>query len=155
MTLKDYSPSDFEPHKLEKEEIKNPYLVFYKLFDFAHLPQIRTILWNWLRITVAGGYNKDICHFRERHRILYFYEFLEKVIEASHILYQERKEELRRVNSNQFDILQKEDFLKINLKGSKELYQLCRKIVELVYPVMIFLLGTVAKEKSKQYFLLI
>ena len=37
MTLKDYPPNDFEPHKLENEEIKNPYLVFYRLFDFAHL----------------------------------------------------------------------------------------------------------------------
>ena len=155
MTSKDYSPSDLEPHKLEKEEIKNPYLVFYRLFDFANLPQIRNILWNWLKITVSGGYNKDICDYRERHRILYFYEFLEKAIEASHILYRERKEELRRENSNQFDILRKEDFVKGNFNGIKELYKLCRKIVELVNPVMIFLLGTVTKEKGKQYFLLI
>ena len=113
------------------------------------------MLWNWLKVTVSGGYNKDICDFRERHRILYFYEFLEKVIEASHILYQERKEELRRVNSNQFDILRKENFVKSKFKDDQELYKLCRKIVELVNPVMIFLLGAVTKEKSKQYFLLI
>ncbi len=71
--------------KLSKEEISDPYLVLEELFDFAHLPQLRSMLWDWLKATVTGGYNKSLSS-RERENILLLYEKVEKLIEAAHVL---------------------------------------------------------------------
>src|ERR1700730_13619228 len=98
MCLQTSPRNSLHTYKLEKDEVENPYLVFYKLFDFARLSQIQNIMWDWLKITVSGGYNKDIYNFHERDRVLHIYEFLEKVVEASHILYLEKKEELSRIS---------------------------------------------------------
>jgi hypothetical protein len=37
----------FPPQKLTPAEIDNPHQVIYELFDFAHLPRIRELLWEF------------------------------------------------------------------------------------------------------------
>jgi hypothetical protein len=70
----------------------------YRLFDYASLPRIREILWIWLKATVTNGYNKSL-EFREKENILLLYEKLLKLIEASHLLYLQQKEQLQELDN--------------------------------------------------------
>jgi hypothetical protein len=83
-------------HSLTPHQTENPCLVFYELFDYASLPQLKKHLWQWLKLTVTGGYTKKYFDYRERESILNLYEHLEKLLEASFIIYSDKKEELRK-----------------------------------------------------------
>lgn len=89
MSLTDYPSSELEPRKLGNEEIADPYKVIHSLFDFAHLPQIREMLWDFLKITVSGTWHA--LSTSDRADMLYFFEKLEKVVEASHIIHKQNK----------------------------------------------------------------
>lgn len=80
---------------LNQHQQQNPHLVLYELFDYAHLTQLKQHLWFWLRITVTNGYTKKYYHYNDRDRIINLYEHLEKLLEASYLIYQDRKEELK------------------------------------------------------------
>ncbi|OQP44153.1 hypothetical protein A4H97_33665 [Niastella yeongjuensis] len=73
------------PQKLSPEEITNPHQVIYDLFDFAHLPRIRELLWDFFKTTVIGNYTHDL-HRRERELLVTIYEKIEKLVEAAHII---------------------------------------------------------------------
>jgi hypothetical protein len=77
---------EFIPLHLSKKEIKKPITVVNDFFSFADLPQVRTIMWEWLKITVTGSYSKSLSR-DERSDLLYFYEQLQKLIEAAHLLH--------------------------------------------------------------------
>jgi len=77
---------------LKKDEISNPEMVIAELFDFAHLPELKQMLWEWLKATVSGSYNKTLSK-RERASILLLYEYMEKLIEANHLLHIEQKKQ--------------------------------------------------------------
>lgn len=85
-------------YTLTSHQTENPGLVIYELFDYASLPMLKDHLWQWLKLTVTGGYNKKYFDYRERESILTFYEHLEKLLEASYLIYSDRKEELRRLH---------------------------------------------------------
>ncbi|MBL7735945.1 MAG: hypothetical protein JNL51_10825 [Chitinophagaceae bacterium] len=89
MSLRDYSPFELEPRKLSKEEIENPYEVIHNLFDFAELPFIREQLWELLKLTISGSYHKQ--SRSDRANLLFFYEKLETLVEAAHIIHQRTK----------------------------------------------------------------
>ena len=89
MPLSDYNPCELAPRKLTDEEIENPYVVIHDLFSYAHLPQIREHLWELLKITVSGNYHKKTRI--GRGNVLFFYEKLETLIEAVHIIHQRTK----------------------------------------------------------------
>ena len=59
----------------------------HAFFNYANLPQAKEYLWTWLKATVAGTYSKDLDR-TERADLLYFYEQLEKLIEAAHLLHE-------------------------------------------------------------------
>ena len=80
MSLLKDAQSESNLHLLNSQEKADPYLVIEELFDFAHLPDIREILWAWLKATVTGSYPKKLTH-SERAEILDLYEKLEKLIE--------------------------------------------------------------------------
>lgn len=82
--------------KLSPHQTENPALVFYELFDYASLPMLKDHLWQWLKLTVTGGYTKKYFNYRERESILVLYEHLEKLLEASYIIYNDQKEDLRK-----------------------------------------------------------
>jgi hypothetical protein len=85
MPLPDYPSRELEPRKLTPEQVANPMLVVHALFDFAHLPQIRIMLWDVLRAVVTGSYAS--LPQTEKNDLLYFYEQLEKLLEAVHLLH--------------------------------------------------------------------
>jgi hypothetical protein len=89
MSINDYSQSELEPRKLSKEEIENPYEVIDNFFDYAHLPQVRDELWEFLKLTVSSNYH--IQPRRDRANLLHFYEKLEQLVEAVHIIHQRTK----------------------------------------------------------------
>ncbi len=72
-------------HKLNAAETKEPMLVIDELFDFADLPDVRELLWSWLKVTVTGTYHKELSS-SERSAIVSLYEKLEKLVEASHVM---------------------------------------------------------------------
>ncbi|HCL04660.1 MAG TPA: hypothetical protein DHW64_01250 [Chitinophagaceae bacterium] len=77
---------------LTKEEMNNPQLVLAELFDFAHLPELKMMLWEWLKATVTGSYNKTLSK-KEKASILLLYEYMEKLLEANHLLHIEQKKQ--------------------------------------------------------------
>jgi hypothetical protein len=81
----------FPPQKLTPSEIANPHQVIYELFDFAHLPRIRELLWEFFKTTVIGNYTHEL-HRRERELLVMVYEKIEKLIEAAHIINEKQKE---------------------------------------------------------------
>ena len=85
MPLPEFPSRELEPRKLSPEQVTNPMLVLHSLFDFAHLPQIRDMLWDLLRVVVTGSFSS--LSQDEKNDLLYFYEQLEKLVEASHLLH--------------------------------------------------------------------
>lgn len=79
------------PQKLSSAEIANPHQVIYDLFDFAHLPRIRELLWEFFKTTVIGNYTHDL-HRRERELLVTMYEKIEKLVEAAHIINEKQKQ---------------------------------------------------------------
>src|SRR5258708_6990459 len=76
--------------KLSKEEINDPYLVIHDLFDFGHFPDIRQMLWDFFKATITGSYSKKLGK-EERFEIVVLYEYIEKLIEAVHIINEKKK----------------------------------------------------------------
>lgn len=74
------------PSPLTQTEIADPQLVIDDLFDFAHLPDIRELMWEWLKVTVAGTYHKELSS-SERSAILSLYEQLTRLVEAAHLIH--------------------------------------------------------------------
>jgi hypothetical protein len=72
-------------YKLSKAEVNDPNLVIDELFDFADLPDVRELLWGWLKTTVTGTYHKDLSA-SERSAIITLYEKMEKLVEAAHVM---------------------------------------------------------------------
>jgi hypothetical protein len=85
MSLTNYPDHEWMPHKLSKEETQDPYGVVYTFFDYAHLPQVRQMLWEWLKITVNENWHS--LSIDQRADAFYFYEMLEKLIEAAHLIH--------------------------------------------------------------------
>jgi HEPN domain-containing protein len=81
----------FPPQNLTQVEIDNPHQVIYELFDFAHLPRIRELLWEFFKTAVTGNYSHDL-HRRERELLVTMYEKIEKLVEAAHIINEKQKE---------------------------------------------------------------
>jgi len=79
------------PQKLSISEIADPYQVIYELFDFAHLPRIRELLWEFFKTAVIGNYSHDLRR-RDRELLVTIYEKIEKLVEAVHIINEKRKQ---------------------------------------------------------------
>jgi len=92
MPLQDYPSWELKPRKLSREERENPLEVVRDFFSYGHLPEIREQLWELLKTTVTGNYSKMLTR-QERSNMLYFYERLEKLIEAVHMISQEEEKQ--------------------------------------------------------------
>lgn len=86
MKQSEFPEWDVQSRLLTKEEVKDPIMVLDEVFDFAHLPEWRTLLWEWLKITVSGSYN-TLSTESERNSILLLYEKIQKLVEVAHLLY--------------------------------------------------------------------
>jgi hypothetical protein len=85
MPLPEFPSRELEPRKLSPEQAANPMSVLHALFDFAHLPQVREMLWDMLRAVVTGSFSS--LSQDEKNDLMYFYEQLEKLVEAAHLLH--------------------------------------------------------------------
>jgi hypothetical protein len=85
MSAQDYPSWEVKPHSLTREEVENPLLVFHEFFSFGHMPDIREQMWELLKALVTGNYCRLLTR-RERSDMVYFYEKLEKLVEAAHIV---------------------------------------------------------------------
>ena len=88
MPIQDYRPAQLEPQKLSKEEIADPHKVIHNFFDYSHFPEIKEQLWDLLKTTVTGSYSKSLTR-SEQVDMLYFFEHLEKLVEATHIIHRQ------------------------------------------------------------------
>ncbi len=88
MSIHDYPSRELEPRKLTEEQVEDPYQAINDVFDYAHLPQLREAIWEWLKLTVSGSYHKQ--PRRDKHNLLYLYERVEILLEAAHIIHRER-----------------------------------------------------------------
>lgn len=86
MKQSEYPEWEMQPRLLNKEEVTDPGIILDEVFDYAHLPEWRSLLWEWLKITVSGTYNTESAEY-DRSSILYMYEKLQKLIEAAHLMY--------------------------------------------------------------------
>lgn len=100
MPLTDYPHWESLSRKLSKEESENPYLVIEELFDYAHLPDLRHQLWEWLRTTVTGDFTEGLDR-RERIALLFLYEKIEKLVEAAHLIQVSMQKKKRDLPSSQ------------------------------------------------------
>lgn len=90
MKKTDHPEWEMYARSLTKEEYNDPNLVLDEVFDFAHLPEWRTLLWEWLKITVSGSYNTESVE-SERHSILLMYEKLQKLLEVAYFMHLQQK----------------------------------------------------------------
>ncbi|MDZ4072362.1 MAG: hypothetical protein U1C70_11105 [Sediminibacterium sp.] len=97
MQQSEYPEWEMQSRLLNKEEVADPTIVLDEVFDYAHLPEWRSLLWEWLKITVSGAYNTESADY-DRYSILFTYEKLQKLIEAAHLIYvqQEASKELEK-----------------------------------------------------------
>ena len=91
MSTQDYPSWEFKPRKLSPEEMENPLLALREFFAYGHLPEIREQLWEMLKAMVTGTFCNLLTR-RERSNMLYFFEQLEKLVEASHLLHKNTPE---------------------------------------------------------------
>ena len=87
-------------HKLSEEEIKNPQLVIDGLFDYAGLENLRVYLWDWFKVSVTGTFNTHLMDIHRRYDMIVFYEHLERIMEAVHVIYIKNKKEKRKGNKS-------------------------------------------------------
>lgn len=76
------------PRKLSAEEMENPEKVIEEFYDYARLPQVRAYLWGSFKAMISGGYPR--LKYREKYNLIYFYEQIERLVEATHILHARR-----------------------------------------------------------------
>jgi HEPN domain-containing protein len=81
---------NYPTHKLTDEEIKDPYLVIEDVFQFGHLPELREMLWNSFKSNITGTYHKELTR-KERNDIVYLHEYIERLVEATHVINENRK----------------------------------------------------------------
>lgn len=80
---------------LSDEEIRNPHLVIDRFFDYAGLESLQEHLWDWFKLTVSGTYNTQLIDKNRRYDMILFYEHMERIIEAAHIIYLQNKKQKR------------------------------------------------------------
>lgn len=85
MTFQDYFPWELKPRHLSQEEMENPIKVIHDFFSRQHLPEARKQLWELLKVAFIGNYGKSLTRM-ERSDLVSFYEQLEKLVEAVHVI---------------------------------------------------------------------
>jgi HEPN domain-containing protein len=75
--------------RLTEEEMANPYLVIRDTFSCAYILEIRKMLWAWLKSSLAENYSGST-RKKEQLNLIDVYERLEKLIEASYLIYEEK-----------------------------------------------------------------
>jgi hypothetical protein len=76
---------------LSEEEVADPLSVITSFFSFAHLPEVKEMLWLSLKTNVTGSFpHGDTLNPRDRYDIVLLYEQLTRLVEAAHLLNEKR-----------------------------------------------------------------
>lgn len=86
-----YDEAEFRPRKLSAEEIAHPDQVVEDFFDYANMPQVRGFLWEIFKTMVSCSYPG--LKRREKASLIYFYEQVEKLLEAIHVMHDQKNQE--------------------------------------------------------------
>ena len=70
---------------MEVMEEENPYRVIEQFFQMAHLPEVKEMLQEIFQSMVNRSYNYPVESIKHQDMV-YFFERLEKLVEAAHIL---------------------------------------------------------------------
>lgn len=80
-------PTEYPIFYLTKEELTDPHLAIKDFFSFAHLPEVREMLWLSLKTNVTGSFPQgDALNPKERYYIVLVYEQLLRLVEAAHLI---------------------------------------------------------------------
>ena len=82
------SQIEFMPRYLSSDEIRNPDKVIREFFEYVSLPSARNHLWDWIKMTTCGSFDKE--SKRDKTNLLEFYEASQRLIEACHIIHQRK-----------------------------------------------------------------
>jgi len=83
-----YDETASTPQKLSAEEIAHPGQVIEDFFDYANLQQVRGYLWEIFKTMVTCSYPG--LKRREMANLVYFYEQIEKLMEAIHVMHDQK-----------------------------------------------------------------
>ena len=83
----DFTAPDLLPRHLTKADIENPAAFLASLFDFAHLPELRSMLREWFNCTITGSWHQ--LSVQERQDMVTFVEKMEQLLELAHLLHWE------------------------------------------------------------------
>lgn len=87
MRFADYHEAwEMKPRKLTIEETERPDRVVDEFFQIMYLPQVRWYMWESMKTMVTGSF--DDMKTKEKSNLIFFYEQLEKLIEAVHVMYE-------------------------------------------------------------------
>lgn len=81
--------------RLSPNEIKDPRLVVAEFFMTYHLKDVREDLWEWLSAGLTSS-NEYFNTGRDRANLIFLYENLEKLVEASYLLTKRAERRKRR-----------------------------------------------------------
>lgn len=73
--------------RLSEQEKEDPMLVLRDFHSSYHLNEVRETLWDWFTIAITTD-NSTFDDGQSRSNLLFFYEKLEKVLEALYLLVQ-------------------------------------------------------------------
>lgn len=156
----------YSNHTLSYEELVNPLLVIDRLFDFGKIDEIRELLWLSFRATIIGDYPKKLTR-NQRNDIVSLYEFIEKLVEAAHLIYVDKKEAAPQATSSTqgdepvFYPYLPEHINKVNIEshcseegniGSNLLFNIVQTIAEFTNVEKIFLVNSVKQADWSQHF---
>lgn len=89
MLLTSFPTHELLPHGLTREEITDPYSILEAFFSTYHLPQVRKHHKELLTTLVTGTFTHSL-NKNERFDLLLYHEKLEKIIEAIHIIHEQK-----------------------------------------------------------------
>ncbi|MBC7948715.1 MAG: hypothetical protein H7Y42_12580 [Chitinophagaceae bacterium] len=97
MDIEELSSKENLPRNLTSQEIESPLLVYTSLFEYAHLSELRDLLWKMLKTLTSDTWHEQTPN--DRFDLVLFYEHLEKLLEAAYLLYERQKQSIDIANN--------------------------------------------------------
>jgi len=76
--------------KLTEEGLNDAYKVIEDIFQIGDVFDLQEMLWNSFKSNITGTYHKQLTR-RERNDVVYIHEYMEKLLDAVHIINERRK----------------------------------------------------------------
>jgi HEPN domain-containing protein len=76
--------------KLTEEGLNDAYKVIEDLFQIGDVFELKEMLWNSFKSNITGTYHKQLTR-KERNDVVYIHEYMERLLDAVHIINENRK----------------------------------------------------------------